>query len=109
MTLLVVAALLAIDFVMAARRPHEVGFREAVAWSAFYIAVALAFAVVFAAFVAEPANVVIGTEHVRAEWLTVDEALVRYGFPGERASLREVAELLASGDAGAVEDVMRIF
>jgi tellurite resistance protein TerC len=49
-TLLVVAALLAIDFVMAARRPHEVGFREAVAWSAFYIAVALAFAVVFAAF-----------------------------------------------------------
>ena len=69
----------------------------------------LQLAVVFATFVAEPANVVIGTEHVRAEWLTVDEALVRYGFPGERASLREVAELLASGDAGAVEDVMRIF
>jgi tellurite resistance protein TerC len=49
-TVAVVGALLAIDFVMAARRPHEVGFREAVAWSVFYILVALAFAVVFAAF-----------------------------------------------------------
>jgi tellurite resistance protein TerC len=45
-----VAVLLAVDFATAAKRPHEVGFREAIAWSVFYIAVALAFAVVFAAF-----------------------------------------------------------
>ena len=69
----------------------------------------LQLAVVFAAFVAEPADVVIGTEHVRAEWLTVDDALVRYAFPGERASLREVVELLAAGNAGPVDDVMRVF
>ena len=69
----------------------------------------LQLAVVFAAFVAEPADVVIGTEHVRSEWLTVDDALARYAFPGERASLREVVELLAAGDAGPVDDVMRVF
>ena len=69
----------------------------------------LQLAVVFAAFVAEPAEVVIGTEHVRAEWLSVDDALARYAFPGERASLREAVELLARGDAGPVDDVMRVF
>jgi type II secretory ATPase GspE/PulE/Tfp pilus assembly ATPase PilB-like protein/8-oxo-dGTP pyrophosphatase MutT (NUDIX family) len=69
----------------------------------------LQLAIVFAAFVAEPADVVIGTEHVRAEWLGVDDALVRFAFPGERASLREAVELLAAGDAGPVDDVMRVF
>lgn len=49
-TVAFVVILLAIDFVVAARRPHEVGFREAVAWSFFYIGVALVFAVVLAAF-----------------------------------------------------------
>jgi len=65
-------------------------------------------AIVFAAFVAEPATVRIGLEHQRAEWLTVGEALERFAFPGERASLRDVVELLGSGDAGPVEDVMRV-
>ena len=68
----------------------------------------LQLAIVFAAFVAEPAGVTIGTEHQRAEWLTVDDALTRFAFPGERASLRELMELLASGDAGPVDDVMRV-
>ena len=68
----------------------------------------LQLAIVFAAFVSESANVTIAGEHQRAEWLSVDEALVRFAFPGERASLREVVELLASGDAGPVEDVMRV-
>jgi len=65
-------------------------------------------AVVFAAFVAEPASVAIGAEHQRFEWLSVDDALSRFAFPGERASLREVIELLGTGNAGAVEDVMRV-
>jgi tellurite resistance protein TerC len=34
-------ALLALDLTLAALRPHRVGFREATAWSVFYIAVAL--------------------------------------------------------------------
>ncbi|WP_028922009.1 TerC family protein [Pseudonocardia acaciae] len=43
-----VVALLAVDFAYAAARPHRVGFREAVLWSVFYIAVAVAFGVWFA-------------------------------------------------------------
>jgi TerC family integral membrane protein len=39
-----VVALLALDFV-ATRRPHEVSMREALAWSAFYVALPLAFGV----------------------------------------------------------------
>ena len=65
-------------------------------------------AIVFAAFVAEPAHVTIANEHDDHTWLTVDEAVARYGFPGERASLREIVELLAGGDAGPVDDVMRV-
>ena len=43
----VVAVLFAIDLFVAGRRPHAVEFREAVGWSVFYVAVALAFGVVF--------------------------------------------------------------
>jgi tellurite resistance protein TerC len=39
-----VVALLALDFI-ATRRPHEVSMREALAWSAFYVALPLAFGV----------------------------------------------------------------
>ena len=65
-------------------------------------------AIVFAAFVAEPAEVTIAAEHRDHAWLSVEEALERYGFPAERASLREIVELLSTGDAGPVDDVMRV-
>jgi TerC family integral membrane protein len=42
LTIGAVVVLLAVDFVLT-RRPHEVSMREAVAWSAFYIALPLAF------------------------------------------------------------------
>jgi len=42
-----IALLLAADLWVAGRRPHAVGFREAVAQSVFYVAVAVAFGVVF--------------------------------------------------------------
>ena len=42
-TIGVIVALLALDLALAALRPHRVGFREATAWSVFYILVALAF------------------------------------------------------------------
>ena len=45
---------------------------------------------------------------VRVGTWPADEAIERYGFPAERASLREIMELLASGDAGPVDDVMRV-
>ena len=40
--------LLALDLLMGVLRPHAVGFKEATAWSVFYIVVALGFGVVLA-------------------------------------------------------------
>jgi type II secretory ATPase GspE/PulE/Tfp pilus assembly ATPase PilB-like protein/8-oxo-dGTP pyrophosphatase MutT (NUDIX family) len=64
-------------------------------------------AVVFAGFVGAD-GVTLGEEHQAYEWLSVADALERFAFPGERASLREIVELLSTGDAGPVDDVMRV-
>jgi tellurite resistance protein TerC len=45
-TLAAVGALLLLDVLVSARRAAAIGFRQAVGWSLFYIAVALAFGVV---------------------------------------------------------------
>jgi tellurite resistance protein TerC len=50
-TIGVILSLLALDLVLGTVRPHVVGFREAATWSVFYIAVAVVFGVVFAAYV----------------------------------------------------------
>jgi tellurite resistance protein TerC len=42
-----IAALFAVDLLVSGRRAHAVGFREAVAWSVFYIGVAVGFGVAF--------------------------------------------------------------
>lgn len=47
-TIGIIVALLAVDLILAALRPHRVGFRQATAWSVFYIAVAIAFGIWFA-------------------------------------------------------------
>ena len=47
LTIGVIVALLALDLTLGVLRPHAVGFREATVWSIFYIAVAIAFGVVF--------------------------------------------------------------
>jgi tellurite resistance protein TerC len=47
-TIGVIVALLALDLILGVFRPHAVGFREATAWSIFYIAVAVVFGLVFA-------------------------------------------------------------
>ena len=46
-TVSLIVLLLAVDLVLASVRPHKVGFREATAWSVFYIAVAVGFGVWF--------------------------------------------------------------
>ncbi|HEX7301851.1 TerC family protein [Lentzea sp.] len=46
-TIGLIIVLLAVDLVLAAVRPHKVGFREATAWSVFYILVAVGFGVWF--------------------------------------------------------------
>ncbi|MDD2857629.1 MAG: TerC/Alx family metal homeostasis membrane protein [Candidatus Nanopelagicales bacterium] len=44
-TILGILGLLALDFVFVSRKPHEVGFREALVWSVFYIGIAVAFGI----------------------------------------------------------------
>jgi dihydroneopterin triphosphate diphosphatase len=66
-------------------------------------------AVVFAAFVQPAAVITLSAEHSRSEWLTPERALERYVWPRERVALREILQLLQKGDAGPVEDVLRVF
>ena len=46
-TIAIVLVLLAVDLLLATVRPHRVGFREATAWSVFYIGIAIAFGIWF--------------------------------------------------------------
>ncbi|MEV4537180.1 TerC family protein [Asanoa sp. NPDC049518] len=48
LTILVILGLLALDLIIGTLKPHAVHFKEAVAWSVFYIAVAVVFGVIFA-------------------------------------------------------------
>ena len=66
-------------------------------------------AVVFAAFVDPAAPVMLGEEHARSEWLTPERALDRFAWPRERSALRDILLLLRGGDAGPVEDVLRVY
>ncbi len=66
-------------------------------------------AVVFAAFVDEPASVELGEEHQKFDWLSLEEAAERFVWPREREALDHIHRLLRTGDAGPVEDVLRVF
>jgi len=48
LTIGLIVVLLAVDLVLAAVRPHRVGFKEATAWSVFYVLVAIGFGIWFA-------------------------------------------------------------
>ncbi len=63
---------------------------------------------VFVAFVDPGAAVRLGTEHDRFEWLPVAEARRRFAWPRERRALEDAETLLGAGDAGVVEDVLRV-
>lgn len=64
--------------------------------------------ITFAAFVPDDADVIIGEEHQRYEWLTVDQACERFTWPREAHALKDAQRLLGTGDAGPAEDVLRI-
>ena len=68
---------------------------------------AVMLAVVFAAIVSD-AVPRLGLEHARAEWLPIADAQRRFAWPRERANVRDAVELLRGGDAGKVEDVLRV-
>jgi dATP pyrophosphohydrolase len=63
---------------------------------------------VFAAFVSPDADVRLGREHDHHEWLSPAEAAGRFAWPRERRALEDALRLLGSGDAGPVEDVLRV-
>lgn len=65
-------------------------------------------AVVFVAFVPRD-EVQLGPEHDRADWLAPDEAMARLSWPRSISALREAVQVLHTGDAGPVEDVLRVY
>ncbi len=66
-------------------------------------------AVVFAAVADSAQRPVLGPEHDAGEWVSLDEALERLAWPRSRAVLRDIEHLLRGGDAGPVEDVLRVW
>lgn len=63
---------------------------------------------VFAAFVPDDVQIRLGVEHDRYEWLPPTDARARFSWPRERRALDDILVLLGRGDAGAVEDVLRV-
>jgi 8-oxo-dGTP pyrophosphatase MutT (NUDIX family) len=47
-------------------------------------------------------------EHDHVEWLAPAAAAARFAWPRERRALDDVLSILGSGDAGLLEDVLRI-
>ena len=65
-------------------------------------------AVVFCAFVDSGSAVTIGPEHSEYAWLNIDDAPARFTWPRAGQALGEISKLLAGGNAGAAEDVLRV-
>jgi hypothetical protein len=63
---------------------------------------------VFVAFVEPGAEARIGPEHDAVEWLRPDGARARFAWPRERRAVDDIVMLLGGGDAGPVEDVLRV-
>jgi len=63
---------------------------------------------VFAALVSPDAAVQLSPEHDCFEWLLPEAARARFAWPRERRALDDILVLLDGGDAGSVEDVLRV-
>jgi 8-oxo-dGTP pyrophosphatase MutT (NUDIX family) len=61
----------------------------------------------FAAFVA-PGEVRLSEEHDAFTWLSLPAASGRLAWPRERRALEDIGVLLGRGDAGPLEDVLRV-
>ena len=62
----------------------------------------------FAAFVAPAADARVSAEHDACAWLPPGEAARRFAWPRERRALDDVLSILGGGDAGLLEDVLRV-
>jgi 8-oxo-dGTP pyrophosphatase MutT (NUDIX family) len=69
---------------------------------------AIALIPVFAGVVEGAAAARCSSEHDRAEWLAPAAAAERFSWPRERRALEDVLSILGSGDAGLLEDVLRV-
>jgi 8-oxo-dGTP pyrophosphatase MutT (NUDIX family) len=65
-------------------------------------------AVVFTAFVAGEGAVRLGEEHDAYEWLPALDAAERIAWPRSRDMIRDILQLVGTGDAGPLEDVLRV-
>ena len=65
-------------------------------------------AVAFCAFVDVPDAPTLGSEHQAHAWLAPEAARARLAWPREREALDHVLHLLGGGDAGPLEDVLRV-
>ena len=76
----------------------------------FYIGAVgiVSLAVGFAAIVDGASHVVLADEHDAFEWLTGADAQTRFTWPRTRTMLGEILDILKTGDAGPVEDVLRV-
>jgi dihydroneopterin triphosphate diphosphatase len=63
---------------------------------------------VFAGVVPTGAEARPSAEHDRVEWLAPAAAAARFAWPRERRALDDVLSILRSGDAGLLEDVLRV-
>jgi dihydroneopterin triphosphate diphosphatase len=63
---------------------------------------------VFAALVDSSSAIRLSREHDAFEWMPFDRALTRFAWPRERRALQDIDHLLSTGDAGSLEDVLRI-
>jgi 8-oxo-dGTP pyrophosphatase MutT (NUDIX family) len=65
-------------------------------------------AVVFAAVVEHASVVMLSHEHDTTAWRTPTAAIKHLAWPREHEAVRYAMHLLRDGDAGAVEDVLRV-
>lgn len=79
--------------------------------NAFYLhrIATIEMALVFAAIVSSDAAVTLGEEHDAFAWTSMAAASEKLAWPREIEALEHVKHLLRYGDAGPVEDVLRIF
>lgn len=68
----------------------------------------LALIPVFAAFVAADATPQLSPEHDRAEWLRPGAAARRFVWPRERRAVDDILSIVGGGNAGLLEDVLRV-
>jgi hypothetical protein len=63
---------------------------------------------VFVAFVETGADPRTGPEHDAVEWLRPEAARARFAWPRERRAVDDIVMILGHGDAGPIEDVLRV-